>query len=329
MRILVSCLADKETNDTFYTPRVRAELEKCGKTEYGIYTEKQLAAALSGTDILFANWGVPRLGEELLSRADSLKLVCYTGGSVACLADPALERRGIRVLSGNRIYARSVAEGTIGYMLLAQRRLPRMIRETEENGWAPQYYTEGLCGKTVGLIGFGMVSRCLAEMLRAFGCRVLVCSKHFTAEDARRYSAESCSLPELLAASDIVSLHEALRESTRHTIGESCFAAMKPGALFVNTARGAIVAEDDLARAARAGKIRAVLDVFETEPLPMDSPLRGCSGITLIPHRAGPTIDARETVTLSLIADVKRFLSGTAKLENEISYAYAKHMTAE
>ena len=105
------------------------------------------------------------------------------------------------------------------------------------------------------------------------------------------------------------------------------FSMMKKDSLFVNTARGAIVVEEDLAEAARAGHIRAILDVYEKEPLPMGSSLRGCENIILIPHRAGPTIDIREYVTLALIHDLERYLAGISELENEISLDYARHMT--
>jgi len=101
---------------------------------------------------------------------------------------------------------------------------------------------------------------------------------------------------------------------------------MKQDALFVNTARGPIIVEQDLADAVRAGKIRAVLDVYEKEPLPMDSCLRGLDDLILIPHRGGPTADIREYVTLALCEDAERFFAGKP-LEHEIPWDYAKNMT--
>ena len=327
MNILVSCLTPEETNQTFFTDRVKKELENCGTVRYGVFSPQELKENLRGVDVLFAGWGIPRLDEEMLENADSLKLVCYTGGSVAGFMTEALVQRGVRVLCGNRLFANSVAEGTIGYILLAQRRLVRLVNETAANGWAPMYYSDGIRFKTIGLIGFGMVVKYLAKMLQAFECKVKICSDFYRPEDEAEYHAQKCDMDELFSTCDIVSLHESLRDETYHMIDRRYFSMMKKDSLFVNTARGAIVVEDDLAEAARAGHIRAILDVYEKEPLPMDSSLRGCENIILIPHRAGPTIDIREYVTLALIHDLERYLAGISELENEISLDYARHMT--
>lgn len=326
MQILVSCMPDKAAQDTFFTPKVQEALATCGDVRYGTFSRNELRDALSGAEVLFGGWGLPRLDEDMLSHADKLKLVCYTGGSVADQMTESIPARGIHMCSGNRLYAASVAEGTIGYILLAQRRLVRLIEETRDHGWAPFYPSDGIRYKTVGIIGFGMIAKELIRLLSVFGCRILVCSNWFREEDARSYPVEKCDLATLFRESDIVTLHESLTEETYHSIDGRYFSLMKPDSLFVNTARGPIIVEEDLAAAAKAGQIRAVLDVYEQEPLPMDSCLRGCDNITLIPHRGGPTMDIREQVTLALIEDVRRYQHGEP-LCHEIPWEYARHMT--
>lgn len=326
MQILVNCLSDKATQDSFFTPKAKAALASLGDVRYGVFSRDELRNVLSGVDVLFGGWGLPRLDADLLSRADKLKLVCYTGGSVADQMTEVLPARGIPMCSGNRLYAASVAEGTIGYILLAQRRLFRLIEETRDNGWAPFYPSDGIRYKTVGIIGFGMIAKELIRLLSVFGCRIMVASDWFTEEDAQHYPAEKCDLATLFRESDIVTLHESLTEETYHSIDRRYFSLMKEGSLFVNTARGAILVEEDLAECAKAGHIRAILDVYEREPLPMDSCLRGCENIVLIPHRGGPTMDIREQVTLALIEDVRRFAAGET-LAHEISWGYARNMT--
>lgn len=329
MQILVNCMASADNQNTFFTDRVKAELASCGDVRYGVFSRDELRDALAGVDVLFGGWGLPRLDEDMLSRADRLKMVCYTGGSVADQMTETVAERGIHMLSGNRLYANSVAEGTIGYILLAQRRLVKVINETAEKGWAPFYHSDGIRFKTVGIIGFGMIAKYLAKMLQAFECRVLICSDWFHKEDEVQYRAEKCDMETLFRQSDIVTLHESLRDDTYHMIDRRYFSLMKNDALFVNTARGPIIVEEDLAEAAKAGKIRAILDVYEKEPLPMDSCLRGCENIILIPHRGGPTIDIREHVTLALIRDLKNYMEKgeDAVLEHEIPWEYARHMT--
>ncbi len=329
LQILVSVMGDAAAQASFFTPAVREALEMLGQVTYARMTRDQLRDALPGVDVLFGGWGLPGLDAELLSRADRLKLVCYTGGSVAEQMTEAVPERGIRMCSGNRLYAQSVAEGTIGYILAAQRRLVRQINETAEKGWAPFTPNDGIRYKTVGLIGFGMIVKELLPLLKPFGCRIGVCSDWYREEDMAAYGAEKWDMETLFQKSDIVSLHESLREDTYHMINARYFSMMKPDALFVNTARGAILVEEDLAAAARAGKLRAILDVFEREPLPMDSCLRGVDNILLVPHRGGPTMDVREQVTLALIEDLKTYLRDgeRAVLRHEIPWEYAKHMT--
>ena len=223
MQILVNCMPGEQNQNTFFTDRVKAELAACGDVRYGLFTRDGLRDALPGVDVLFGGWGLPQLDAELLSRADRLKMVCYTGGSVADQMTEEVPRRGIHMLSGNRLYANSVAEGTIGYILLAQRRLVKLIGETAESGWAPFYHSDGIRFKTVGIIGFGMIAKYLAKMLQAFECRVLICSDWFNKEDEAEYRAEKCDMETLFRQSDIVTLHESLREDTWHMIDRRYF----------------------------------------------------------------------------------------------------------
>ena len=333
MNVLVSCLHDPETQETFFPAHVRAELETLseigtpGRVRYGVFDRAGLTEALAGAEVLFSGWGMPIMDAELLRNAANLKLVCYTGGSVADFWTEEAVSRGIRICSGNRLYAESVAEGTICYMLLSQRRLPKIIGEMRETGWAKQYYTDGLRYKTVGIYGFGMIARALIPKLQSFGCRVKVFSDWYTETEQAAFGAEKCSsLEELFSTSDIVTLHEAMRNDTYHAVDARLFSLMREDALFVNTARGSLIVENDLADAVRSGHIRAVLDVYEREPLPMDSPLRNLEGCILIPHHGGPTVDLRAYVTLALIEDAKRFAAGEV-LEHELPWSYAKNMT--
>lgn len=328
MNILVSSSASAEVQNTFFTERVKTELETCGDVKYAIMSRDELRDSLGGVDVLFGNWGMPQMTDDFLTNADKLKLVCYTGGSVAGIMTEEMTAHGIRLICGNRLYANSVAEGTIGYIIAAQRRLVDVINETHNNGWASYRRSDGIRFKTIGIIGFGMIAKNLAKMMQAFECTVKICSDYFLPEMQTEYRAQKCDMDEIFETCDIVSLHESLREDTYHMIDAHYFEKMKPDALFVNTARGAIIVEDDLAKVCREGRIRAILDVYEREPLPADSSLRGIEGIYLVPHRGGPTTDIREYVTLALIGDLRRFIAGIEPLEHEIDLEYAKHMTA-
>ena len=334
MNILVLNTMGEEVFETFFPQDVQDKLAEVGEVHYvsaepGKELSDELLKLVEETEILFTGWGVPRLNEDFYRRARRLKLIAHTGGSVGDLASPKLEQQGIFLLSGNRYYAESVAQATICYMLLGQRRLYPILKKTEKDGWCSEVTTQGLRGKTVGLVSFGMIAKNVARMLRAFDCRVKVYSSHKLAdEELQTYEIEQCSAEELFRTADIVSVHSALTDKNYHEIDAEKLSLMHDGALLVNTARGAVIDEGALTKELCSGRLRAVLDVFEEEPLPMTSPLRGLDNVVIVPHMGGPTTDVRRLVTLGLIDDVKRLAEGNLNLENQISMAYAKNMTS-
>lgn len=334
MNILVLDTLGREVFETFFPQDVRDRLEAVGEVHYasakaGEALSPELLTLAEQADVLFTGWGVPHLDGEFYRRATRLKLIAHTGGSVGDLASPELAERGIVLLSGNRYYAESVAQATILYMLLGQRRLYPILKTTEKDGWCSEVATQGLRGKTVGLVSFGMIAKNVARMLRVFDCSVKVSSGHKIPDDElQAYGIEQCTAEELLRTSDIVSVHSALTEKTYHELDAEKLALLRDGALLVNTARGAVIDEEALAKELRSGRLRAVLDVFEEEPLPMTSPLRGLDNVVLVPHMGGPTTDVRRLVTLGLIEDVVRFAQGSTELENRIPMEYARHMTS-
>jgi phosphoglycerate dehydrogenase-like enzyme len=137
---------------------------------------------------------------------------------------------------------------------------------------------------------------------------------------------EPAELDDLLRSSKIVSLHAAKTPETRNLIDARRLALLQDGALFINTSRGSVVDEAELARALAGGRFTAVLDVYQEEPLPPSSPLIGLPNAILVPHMAGPTIDRRRFAALAVVEDAERFLAGKP-LENEIDRAYAMAMT--
>ena len=319
---------------TFFTQKVLDTLEAMGEVCCNPYprnfTREELKEALHGVDVVFNGWGTARYDKDLLDHADSLKVIAYTGGSVAPIVseDQELQKRGILLLSGNWLYALSVAEGTIGYMLMGQRQLFTICKEMEETGWHGFHYTRGIGGKTIGIVGFGMIAKFLCGLLKPFNVKIKVWADYdLPQEEADRYGASLCSLEELFSTCDIVSLHAGMTQNNYHIIDRRILSLMQDDALLINTARGALIREEDLVEEVKSGRIRAVLDVYENEPLPMDSGLRNLPNVTLIPHQGGPTIDLRETVTLTLIRDVKAFFAGEKEFPCEITAEYAARMT--
>ena len=152
-------------------------------------------------------------------------------------------------------------------------------------------------------------------------------SRYITEEDAKQRGVRIASAEEIFETCDVISLHAALNKENRGMITGELMKKIKPGALFVNTARAGIVDEEAMIQELKTGRFRAVLDVYHQEPLPADSQLRNLDNVLLFPHMAGPTFDMREKVTLKLAEDIRAILEGRP-YEDGISYEYAVRMTS-
>ena len=277
--------------------------------------------------MLVCGWGTPSLTEDMLRYANRLKLVAYVCGSVANVATDAMYAKGIRILSGNEAFAVSVAEGTIAYMLCTLRYIPFYVNHMRSAGWQPvKNYSYGLLGKTVGLVGYGAITRYLLGLLRPFGVTIKLYSGHMTAEEAAALGVEKATLEEIFSTCDVVSLHCARNAKNYHLVDGKLLSLLRDGAVLINTARGDVIDEEALAQEAATGRIRAMLDVYEEEPLSMDSPLRGMDNVILMPHKGGPTQDKRRDACRIVLEDIARFQKGEP-LQNEISPSRAKMMT--
>lgn len=306
-----------QSSETFLTQRAKREINMLGEVVYN-ETDRMPDAKMAGeqcpdAQILFIGWGSPRFDAEFLDAMPELKLIAYMGGGVADLVTEELENRGIILLSGNRVFARSVAEGCLAYILVALRRLEHYMKCARRGQWwtNDDFNNAGIIGKKIGLVGFGEVTRFIAQMLSVFGVEILISSNHLTEEEAKKYGAQKATNDEIFSNCDIISIHSALNEKTKGSINRELMEKIKKGALFVNTARGAVVDEEAMVELLKEGRFNAALDVFSTEPIPTQghflTPLLDMENVVLIPHMAGPTLDMREQVVLELVKDVKRF----------------------
>ena len=331
MKLLVT-IPDGVTKEEFLTGETLALLEDNFEVTYnGLgrnYTQEEMYLAAENADIVLTGWGSPSFIGGPFEKCKSLKLIAHTAGSVADLVDENIYAHGIRVISGNRYFAESVAEGTIAYMMTALRRIPDDVRDMK-NGvlWKnAERLTGGLLGRDVGIVGFGMISKYVIEMLKPFGAKVKIYSAYPIDKDfLEKTGAVQVSLPEVFGCS-IVSVHSALSERTRGMIGKELLELMPNGAIFINTSRGAIVKENELIEELKKNRIFALLDVFENEPPELDSPLRSLDNVYPIPHRAGPTNDRRSYIGRQVALDIISFKNGE-ELKCEITSGYAKRMT--
>ena len=264
--------------------------------------------ALPEVDVI---WHVLRpISGDDLARAARLRLVHKLGAGVNTIDVDTATARGIAVANMPGANAPSVAEGTLLLMLAALRRLPALDRATREGrGW-PSDPTLGetvrdIGGCTVGLVGYGNIAKQVERILLAMGADVLHTSTRDDGLPTWR------PLPDLLASSDIVSLHLPLTDATAGLLGRDALAAMKPDAVLVNTSRGPIVDEAALVDALRGGRLAAAgLDVFATEPVPADNPLLGLPNVVLTPHVTWYTADTMRRYLEFAVDNCERLRDG-------------------
>lgn len=245
-----------------------------------------------------------------LEKAPNLKLVHKMGAGVNTIDVETATRLGIAVANMPGANAPSVAEGAVLLMLAALRRLPALDRATREgNGWPSDpslgETVRDIGGCTVGLVGYGNIAKTVEKIVLAMGARTLHTSTRDDGHPGWR------PLPDLLAESDIVSLHLPLTEKTSGMLDQAALARMKPDAVLVNTSRGGVIDEDALVDALRSGALAAAgLDVFAVEPIPAVNPLLELDNVVLTPHVTWYTADTMRRYLEHAVDNCRRIRDG-------------------
>lgn len=206
---------------------------------------------------------------EAMLEGSNLGLVIRAGSGYDTIDVAAASRRGIYVSNCPGKNSTAVAELTFGLLLALDRRLPDNVAQLREKKWNKKEFSKarGLAGRTLGLLGVGQIGRLMITRAQAFGMPVVAWSRSLTPEKARELGVERKNSPEeVAAAAEVVSVHVALTPDTKGLCGEKFFAALRPGAYFINTSRGEVVDEEALKKAVREKGIRAGLDVYAKEP---------------------------------------------------------------
>ncbi len=250
-------------------------------------TEATLAALAEGVDAILTCFA--RVTPAVVRASDRLRVIGRYGIGVDNIAVDVATARNVVVTNVPNYCVEEVAEHTLALLLACARKLRQYDRAVRAGDWQSQVGMPlyRIAGKTLGLVGFGAIGQRVARKAHAWGLRVLAYSPTLTAQLARRYQAEACDLETLLCTADYVSLHLPLTPETTGMFDRSRFAAMKPGAIFINTARGGLVRSADLAVALASGHLAgAGVDVLPHEPPETTEPLLGLENVIVTPHVA-------------------------------------------
>lgn len=240
--------------------------------------------------------------EEVIDLAPRLRVIGRAGIGVDNIDLPAATRRGIAVLNAPGANTVSAAEHTLALLFALVRRIPWAATSMREGAWDRKAFAGiELRGKTLGVIGLGRIGAHVARVARALGMTVVAHDPYLPAARAEDLGVTLQSLDEVLGAADVVTLHLPLHDGTRHLLDRDRLGRMKRGAVLVNAARGELVEEAALVDALASGQLAgAAVDVFATEPLPADSPLRRVDRLLLTPHLAASTREAQDRAAIEI-----------------------------
>jgi D-3-phosphoglycerate dehydrogenase / 2-oxoglutarate reductase len=253
----------------------------------------ELIKKADGAEVIWLEW-VPPVDAYVLRALPHCRLVMRWGAGYDQIDTKAATDLGVAVANAPTYCTENVAEHAIALLLAMTRGVAAGNAAMHSGGWRdPAVLHQRIAGRTLGIIGLGRIGRRVAQLGLAFGCQVI--AHDVRADLVAPPGVRMTGLPELMAEADFVSLHTVLDEGSRHLINTSLISAAKPGQLLVNTSRGGVVDHAALLAAIESGRLAgAALDVFETEPLPPDSPLRSCPSIILTPHEASSSPEAEQ-----------------------------------
>jgi D-3-phosphoglycerate dehydrogenase len=261
------------------------------------------------------------LSAAMMDRLPNLRFVAVSRGGPVNIDMSAARERAIRVVNAPGRNASAVAEFTIGAIIAETRNITRGHDALRHGEWRGDLYRTDMTGEelselTVGVIGYGAIGTRVVRLLKAFGCRILVCDPYVQLSvDDLSDGVRHVDLDALLAASDVVTLHARVTAETTGFMNAAAFARMKRGATFVNTARGPMVDYDALTTALASGHLRgAMLETFAIEPVPPDWPLLSLQNVTLTPHIAGSSVKTVRFAAGQAADEVARYLTGKPPL---------------
>ncbi|MFF4349581.1 hydroxyacid dehydrogenase [Streptomyces sp. NPDC001530] len=300
-----------------FPPPLMARLRKASDLDPALvvrdFTDPATADAVARAEVLITGWGCPRLDAGVLAAAPRLRTVLHAAGSVRSLVGEALWERGITVSSAVTGNALPVAEYTLAMILLAGKDTFTHRERFRASHTYPSH-TEtaatGNVGRRVGVIGASRVGRRLLELLRPFDFTVLLHDPYVSPAEATALGAELLSLEDLLRHSDIVSLHAPDIPETYRMLDADRLALIRDGGVLINTSRGALVDPGALTDELVSGRLHAILDVTEPEPLPAGSPLYRLPNVFLTPHIAGSLGNELERLGRIVVEELERLVAG-------------------
>jgi phosphoglycerate dehydrogenase-like enzyme len=308
-------LLDPPACDDVYGPEERAAIARSLSMREKVLAPEEYRATdeiYADVEIIFSGWGMVPMDEKFLARFPRLRAVFYGAGSVKYFVTPLTWERGVRVVSAYAANAIPVVEFTLAQILSGLKQTwQEALHIRQHHQFRARHRPAGAYRTTVGLISLGMIGRMVAERLRPFELRVIAYDPFLSPEQAAELGAGLCALEQIFTASDVVSCHTPLLPETEGMLRGPHFAAMKPGATFLNTSRGRVVNEPEMIEVLKMRPdLFAILDVTADEPPLPGSPLYTMDNVVLTPHMAGSVALECRRMGRYMVEELGRFLRG-------------------
>lgn len=301
MKVLISDKIDDSSLSTFLENNISYDYQP-------EITPVELATKISDYEALMVR-SRTKVTKDIIEKGKKLQIIGRVGSGVDNIDTVEAGKRKIIVVNASDANSQAVAEHTVGLMLAVLRQYPKAFSSMEEGLWLKKELKGSeISGKTVGILGYGNIGKKVEQLVTAFGANVLIHSRHH----------KTVEFKELFARSDILTIHLALNSETRGCVTKLLLDLMKPSSILINTSRGEIIDEGALFERLVAMKIKgAALDVFSTEPLPVDSKLRSLENLVITPHIGASTGEALVRASFTVVQDLIRFVKGE-KLKSQI-----------
>lgn len=268
---------------------------------------------VKNTDFLIIAWWSPKLEKDILDACPSLSGVAYGGGTLINTVSDEFVKRNIPISNSKIVDSKNVGEATLGLAIAACKGAFFLPNDLRNGLWKENYHkVKDFCGIKIGVVGAGVAGGHFLNLLDNFEVEKLVYDPTLSEDEIKnRFNARKCELSELMTESDVISLHAPVLPATKNMINAENLRLIKDGAIFINTARGALVDEKALIVECRKNRFTAILDVTNSgEPMPEDCPLRSIESVVLLPHITGVTNNGVKFMGKHICEETERFFAG-------------------
>ena len=277
------------------------------------YTSEELADLIPGMEACMTSWGSPKFTDEVIAKADSLRVIVHAAGSVKGLLSPSVFDKGIAVCTSQPAMGISVAAMTVAMMEIMLRNVVNLASAIRaQRTWRPEGLAAAreLSGKVVGIVGASLIGRLVIQFIQPWDVELRIFDPYLSAEEAESVGAKKVSLEEIFAECDVISVHAPLTEETKGIITRKHLKSIKGGAVLINTSRGAIIDHQALLDELKTGRFSAALDVTDPEPLPQGHDFFGLENVVFTPHISGGTPEMKLRQGEAAVRNLELFLTG-------------------